>query len=76
MGDKKMSSNEYSGYALGQIEAGKTGEHVFVIEMDEKWVKSACRLLLFVTTDETEQKLVVNNVVSCPLDGEVEYAYE
>lgn len=76
MADSKVSSVDYSGYALGQIEAGKTGEHVFVIEMDEKWVKSACRLLLFVTTDETEQKLVVNNVVSCPLDGEVEYAYE
>ena len=76
--DSKVTGKDYSGHALGEIEAGNTAEYSFSIDVDSDWVADNCRLVLFVTSPESRngsKYFYVNNVVEMPLDGTIDYEY-
>ncbi len=94
--DAKYFSNSgaarYYGHSIGEIEKGKTGEYVFVWDLDaiqnarqigcsrEDFVRENLRLAVFTTTigkDANGREFYyVNNVIECPIDGQTPYEYK
>ena len=77
--DSKVTGSDYSGHSLGEIEAGSTAERSFSIKIDSAWEAENCRLVLFVTSPETnnygKSYFYVNNAVEMPLDGSIDFEY-
>lgn len=76
--DSKVSGTDFSGHALGVIEAGSTAEYSFSIDVDSDWNADNCSLVLFVTSPESRngsKYFYVNNTVEMPLDGTIDYEY-
>ena len=76
--DSKVSGTDFSGHALGEIEAGSTAEYSFSIDVDSDWNADNCSLVLFVTSPESRngsKYFYVNNTVEMPLDGTIDYEY-
>ena len=77
--DSKVTGSDYSGHSLGVIEAGSTAERSFSIKIDNAWEAENCRLVLFVTSPETnsygKSYFYVNNAVEMPLDGSIDFEY-
>ena len=77
--DSKVTGSDFSGHSLGVIEAGSTAERSFSIKIDNAWEAENCRLVLFVTSPETnsygKSYFYVNNAVEMPLDGSIDFEY-
>lgn len=67
---------DYSGILLGDIEQGGTAEYVFEVLVDDNWKLENCHMAVFVTDQNTKGKYYVNNVVDCPIVGQVPYEYK
>lgn len=75
LADSKVSNTNYTGYSLGMIEAGKTAEHAFIMNVDDSWVVDNLHLVIFVTAKDGNS-WIVNNAVACDVNGSVQYQYE
>ncbi|MBR5282167.1 MAG: Omp28-related outer membrane protein [Alistipes sp.] len=77
--DSKVTGSDFSGHSLGVIEAGSTAERSFSIKIDNAWEAENCRLVLFVTSPETnsygKSYFYVNNAVEMPIDGSIDFEY-
>ena len=58
------------------IEQGGTAEYVFEVLVDDNWKLENCHMAVFVTDQNTKGKYYVNNVVDCPIVGQVPYEYK
>ena len=83
LADSKFTSNNYTGYSIGTIEAGKTASREFAFKLKANGTGSATRwnhdnlkVIVFISTKEEGGVWSVNNVVSCPKDGSVDFEYE
>lgn len=82
--DSRVAGADYSGYYLGEIKAGEKKTFEFTptrMVLDKSWKAENCHLVIFITTEGEPSKgtlntWYVNNVISCPLNGSVAYAYE
>ena len=72
--DSRHGTVSYSGIKLGQLEKAETAEHVFVMDLKDKWVLDNCHIVIFVTK-EYERTLSVTNAVACPIEGTLPYNY-
>ena len=72
--DSKNAPSDYSGIKLGTLAQGETAEHVFIMDLKDKWVLDNCHSVIFVTMD-SERTLPVVNAVSCPVEGALPYNY-
>lgn len=73
--DSRVSNVDYSGFSLGTLQAGQTAEYVFTIQLDDKWVKENCHVVVFVTTPEDKLGYTVNNAVNVTLGDSLQYEY-
>ncbi len=71
----RYNISPYNGEALNQIQAGKTAEKLFDVDLDGEWVKKNCRILAFVCVPQGS-KYAITNVISAPLDTAVAYEYK
>ncbi len=85
-------SARYYGHSIGEIEKGKSGEYLFVWNLNDiqekrqigcnrkAFVRENLRLAVFVTTVGTDESgseyYYVNNVVEAPLNGQTPYEYK
>ena len=83
LADSKYTSNNYTGYSIGTIEAGKTASREFAFKLKPngnggatKWNHNNLKVIVFISTKEDSGVWSVNNVVSCPKDGSVDFEYE
>ena len=81
LADSKLTSTDFSGFSLGTIEAGKTASREFAFELKPNgkgsqttWNHDNLRVIVFISTKEGN-KWLVNNVVTCPKDGSVDFEY-
>ena len=83
LADSKYTTSNYTGYSIGTIEAGKTASREFAFKLKTNGTGSATRwnhdnlkVIVFISTKEEGGVWSVNNVVSCPKDGSVDFEYE
>ena len=83
LADSKYTSSNYTGYSIGTIEAGKTASREFAFKLKAngngsatKWNHDNLKVIVFISTKEDSGVWSVNNVVSCPKDGSVDFEYE
>ena len=81
LADSKLTSTDYSGFSLGTIEAGKTASREFVFRLKAngegsatKWNHNNLRVIVFISTKEGNN-WYVNNVITVPKDGSVDFEY-
>lgn len=81
--DSKDVDGEYSGHDLGEIAKGKTASKDFALKLKENWVADNCRLLIFVTSEETLMSsgreikgFFIGNVITMPITGEKAFEYK
>lgn len=72
--DSKVSNTNYTGHLLGVIEAGKTAEKMFVMNLKPEWKVENLELVVFVSAEESGF-YTVTNAVEGPIDGEIRFAY-
>ena len=65
---------DFSGLTLGTIEAGKTASHKFAFQLNSNWKSENLHLVIFISTKENN-KWYVNNVISAPINGSVDFEY-
>jgi hypothetical protein len=75
LADSAYSNMDFTGYALGTIEAGKTKSQSFSFKLDKNWKAENLRVVVFISTKEDDGNWYVNNVVKCPKDGSVDFEY-
>ncbi len=81
---KSKNSEDFTGLDLGTISAGETKsmEFNFPVKMkkwklkDETEAAENLRLLVFISTKESDGSWCVNNVIEAPVNGEVSFQYE
>ena len=83
LADSKYTSSNYTGYSIGTIEAGQTASREFAFKLKAngtggatKWNHDNLKVIVFISTKEDTGTWCVNNVVSCPKDGSVDFEYE
>ena len=83
LADSKYTQSNYTGYSIGTIEAGKTASREFAFKLKAngngsatKWNHDNLKVIVFISTKEEGGVWSVNNVVSCPKDGSVDFEYE
>ena len=82
MADSKYTVNNYTGYSIGEIEAGKTASREFAFKLKThgekgsatKWNHNNLKVIVFISTKEGGN-WYVNNVISAPKDGSVDFEY-
>ena len=72
--DCKGNSSSYTGYSIDELAAGEVGNHVFIIKLDDKWVKENLSLIVFVTSKD-KKGFSVTNAISCKIGDDVQYNY-
>ena len=82
LADSKYTTSNYTGYSIGEIEAGKTTSREFAFKLKDNgkgskntWNHDNLRVIVFISTKEGNNWFV-NNVVKCPKDGSVDFEYE
>lgn len=75
----KLTSIDWSGHQLwtnerGEIEAGKTAEYVFVMDMKNTWAVENCHVAVFVSS-QAGSTYYVNNVIDVDLNESVGFEY-
>ena len=66
--------DDFSGYDLGVIEAGKTKTYEFAFPISKSWKVEDLHVLVFISTQEGS-KWYVNNVVDAAIDGTTDFEY-
>ncbi len=74
LADSRVSSNNYTGHSVGELAAGEVGKHVFIIKLEDKWVKENLSLVVFVTSKD-KKGFSVTNAISCKIGDKVPYSY-
>lgn len=59
-----------------QLDADGAGQNVYRLDVSRAHDLSNCRLVVFTTVPNTSGCFVVDNVVTCPLDGQTAFEYE
>lgn len=59
-----------------QLDADGAGQNVYRLDVSGAHDLSNCRLVVFTTVPNTSGRFVVDNVVTCPLDGQTAFEYE
>ncbi len=59
-----------------QLDADGAGQNVYRMDVSGAHDLSNCRLVVFTTVPNTSGRFVVDNVVTCPLDGQTAFEYE
>ncbi|MBQ5647613.1 MAG: Omp28-related outer membrane protein [Alistipes sp.] len=79
--DSQATPNVFSGYTLGDIEAGATASREFAFKLKPNgtggkntWNHDNLRVIVFISTKEGEN-WYVNNVVAAPKEGSVAFEY-
>ena len=72
--DSRQSSLDYTGHALGTIEAGQTKSISFEMPLNNSWNADNLHLVLFVSTKEGDE-WKVNNAIYAPVDGVTDFVY-
>ena len=72
--DSKAGFNNYAGIRLGKMAKGKVAEHVFIMNIDDKWILKNCHMAIFVAQHENNRSSVTN-VVPCAIEGDIIYDY-
>jgi hypothetical protein len=67
--------DDFTGFDLGTIEAGKTKSYEFAFPVSKSWKAENLHLLVFVSTKEKSGKWYVNNVTAAPINGSVDFEY-
>ena len=82
LADSMVANTDFSGFSLGTIETGKTASREFAFKLKTNgkggknyWNHDNLKVIVFISTKEGN-KWLVNNVVSCPKDGSVDFEYE
>lgn len=79
LADSYAGNDGYSGLYLGDVEAGGYAEKNFALDLEDIWVSENCKLIIFVSalenTSSGQTAFLVNNVVTMPIDGTLEYEY-
>lgn len=70
----RQSSIDYTGLTLGYIEAGQTATKEFAFPLQTSWNTEKLHLVLFISTQEGNN-WYVNNVITAPINGEVDFDY-
>lgn len=77
--DSYAGNSEYSGLYIGSVEQGGYAVKNFALDLDEMWVAENCKLVIFVSAleslDSGQTAFLVNNVVTMPINGTLEYEY-
>ena len=83
LADSKYTQSNYTGYSIGTIETGNTASREFAFKLKTngkgsatKWNHDNLKVIVFISTKEESGVWCVNNVVSCPKDGSVDFEYE
>lgn len=72
--DSKTSSADWTGHNLGEIKEGETAEYIFQFDFKNNWVPENCHVAIFISFKDGK-KYYVNNVVDCPINGQVQFDY-
>lgn len=72
---KGVNNAKYSGVDLGTIHAQKTAEHVFIMNLNPKWVEKNLHIAIFVTNKQEDGSLPVVNVIDCPIVCSLPFNY-
>lgn len=59
-----------------QLDADGAGQNVYRLDVSGAHDLSNCRLVVFTTVPNASGRFVVDNVVTCPLDGQTAFEYE
>lgn len=73
--DSKASVTNYSGYRLGNLEAGQTVDYVFYMPLKSDWKAENMHLNVFVTVADQTGYYSTTNVIDCPIEGQTPFAY-
>lgn len=74
MAGNNKTDRVYGGTSL-RLDGGASGSVIVEVAVDEQWVASNCKLLIFVTTDDGNGNLELVNSTLCPIGESVAYAY-
>lgn len=66
--DSRYSGMDYSGYEIGELAAGATGEHLFTMELAEGWNVKNCHVVFFVT-ELGSKSYIVTNAIDIPAES-------
>lgn len=72
---KGLGNAKYSGIDLGTIEAKKTAQHVFVMNLNPKWVEKNLHIAIFVTSKQEDGTVPVVNAIDCPIECDLPFNY-
>ncbi len=72
--DSRVSSNNYTGHSVGELATGGVGKHVFIIKLEDKWVRENLSLVVFVSSKD-KKGFSVTNAISCKIGDKVPYSY-
>lgn len=70
----ERADSDFTGFDLGNIKAGGTASKDFSFPLLKTWDPENLRVLVFITTKEGD-KWYVNNVTTCPINGQVDFEY-
>lgn len=73
--DSKVSSTNYTGHSLGNLNKGDVTDYLFTFNLGEDWVRENCRLVFFVTAVENNNYYVNNVVETDGLAAELPFEY-
>lgn len=80
--DSEDVDGEFRGHDLGEIAKGATASKDFALKLDESWDANNCRLIIFVTSEETIMSsgrevvgYFIGNVITMPISGEKPFEY-
>lgn len=59
-----------------QLDADGAGQNVYRLDVSKAHDLSNCRLVVFTAVPNASGRFVVDNVVTCPLDGQTAFEYE
>lgn len=70
----ERSEADFTGFDLGNIKSGATASKDFSFPVLKTWAAENLRVLVFITTKEGDN-WYVNNVTTCPINGQVDFEY-
>ena len=72
----KASQLSFVGDRLGELKAGEKAGKVFVLPVDETWVKENCEVLVIVTSADENGNYDIANCALCQIGDTVSYDYK
>lgn len=68
-------SEQVYGKSVGVLEAGQSTERIYAMSVAENWDVENCKVLVIVTTADSEGNIVLVNSTVCKIGGGVAYQY-